>query len=173
MWHWICHCYWTDCRNVHIGKCSSVNLTILESRPAQIVQKCRNHIDIVGVRRVTQSKSHTKYLQLSGTTIQNLVTIVTWHPGFVHPGYVLIKYLLQSPHLCSVDIILLYWHLNCLPVYCPVSLIFTLLLSSPAPTKSKRRVSFYCCKIVFISFLLLSVAFLFSFFPVFFFFLFF
>ena len=46
-------------RNIHIDNWSSVNLTILESRGAQIVQKYRNQIKIVGVRRVTQSKSHT------------------------------------------------------------------------------------------------------------------
>jgi len=34
---------------------------------------------------MTQSEVHTADLQILGTTVQNLVTTVTRHPGFVHP----------------------------------------------------------------------------------------
>lgn len=50
--------------------------------------------EILDARRVTCSKFHTKDLQILGTTIQNLVTTVTRHPGFVHPCVIL--YLLSQ-----------------------------------------------------------------------------
>jgi len=44
---------------------------------AQILQKSRSHLKILGTRRVTCSKSHTEDPQTLGATVQNLVTTVT------------------------------------------------------------------------------------------------
>jgi hypothetical protein len=44
---------------------------------AQILQKSRSHLKILGARRVTCSKSHTADPQMLGATVQNLVTTVT------------------------------------------------------------------------------------------------
>jgi len=111
VWHWIYHCYWTDYRNIHIGNWSSVNITILESRGAQIVQKYRNQIKIVGDRRVTQSKSHTKDLQLLGNTKQNLS-----HHSDLAPR-------IRAPRLCvdkvfpSKSMPMQCWHCLTLPTF--------------------------------------------------------
>lgn len=42
--------------------------------------------ETLDAQRVTCSKFHTKDLQIIGATIQNLGTMVTRHPGFVHPS---------------------------------------------------------------------------------------
>jgi len=44
---------------------------------AQILQKSRSHLKILGARRVICSKSHTVDPQTLGATVQNLVTTVT------------------------------------------------------------------------------------------------
>jgi len=46
----------------------------------QIFQKCRNHLKTLW----TWIKFHTQDPQILGTTVQNLVTCMTWHLGFVH-----------------------------------------------------------------------------------------
>jgi hypothetical protein len=53
---------------------------------AKLFQKSRNHLKILGGRRLTRSKFHTEDSQILGTIIQDLVTTATWHPAFVHPG---------------------------------------------------------------------------------------
>lgn len=46
--------------------------------------KSRSHLKILRIRRLTWSKLRTENPQIWGTTVQNLVTMVTWCPGFVH-----------------------------------------------------------------------------------------
>ena len=55
-----------------------------EYRSAKIFQKSRNRLKIPGARRMTKSKFHSEEPQILGTTMQNLVTTVTWHPAIVH-----------------------------------------------------------------------------------------
>jgi Leu/Phe-tRNA-protein transferase len=43
------------------------------TRVAQIFQKSRNHLKILGARRVTRNKFHTEVPQILGATTQNLV----------------------------------------------------------------------------------------------------
>jgi len=43
-----------------------------------------DNLSILGTRGVTGSKFHTQDQQILDTTIQNLVTQATWHPGLVH-----------------------------------------------------------------------------------------
>jgi hypothetical protein len=54
-------------------------------RGAQVFQKSRSYFKIMGTIRVTFCKFHTEDPQVLGTTIQNLVTRMTWHSVFVHP----------------------------------------------------------------------------------------
>ena len=44
-----------------------------------------NYLKILGARRTTQSKFHTKKPQILGATIQNSVAMATWYLRFVHP----------------------------------------------------------------------------------------
>jgi len=53
-------------------------------REAQVFQKSRSYFRILGTRRVIFSKFLSEDPQVLGTTIQNLITCMTWHPGFVH-----------------------------------------------------------------------------------------
>ena len=55
---------------------------------AQIFQKSRSDLKILGARRVTCSRLHTEGPQISGDTMQNLVAQTTWRPAFVHPCHV-------------------------------------------------------------------------------------
>jgi len=50
-----------------------------------IFRKSRSHIRITGVRRMTWSRFHTEDPNIIGVTVQNVVSRVTWRPGFVHP----------------------------------------------------------------------------------------
>jgi hypothetical protein len=50
----------------------------------QIFQKFTSHPTVLGDRRLLWAKFHTEDPVISGTTIQNFVTWVTWHLGIVH-----------------------------------------------------------------------------------------
>ena len=63
----------------------SIYASTYEYRSAPVFQKCRSHPKIPGTRRTTWSKFHTEDPQILGTTVQNLVTTVSWYPGIVHP----------------------------------------------------------------------------------------
>jgi len=52
---------------------------------AQLFQKSKSHLKSLSVRWVKLNKQHTEDLQITSTTLQNLVAHVTWHPKFVHP----------------------------------------------------------------------------------------
>jgi hypothetical protein len=47
----------------------------------------RNHLKILAAIRVTLSKFCTEGTQILGATVQNVVVIVIWRPGFVHPWH--------------------------------------------------------------------------------------
>jgi hypothetical protein len=47
----------------------------------QIFQKSRNHLKIIGARRVTRSRFHTEGPQMSGTTVKKFI-----QPGDLAPG---------------------------------------------------------------------------------------
>jgi len=55
------------------------------SMGAQTFQTSKSNLNILGARRVIGSKFHPKDPQVLGATVQNLVTQVTWHLGFVYP----------------------------------------------------------------------------------------
>jgi hypothetical protein len=61
-------------------------ILMVYDRGAQIFQKSRSHLKILGARRVTWSKFRTEDPQILGATVQNLVA-----RDFCTPG------------LCSVD----------------------------------------------------------------------
>jgi hypothetical protein len=65
--------------------CGCMCLFMHEYSSIKIFQESRNHLKIPGARRMTWSKFHSEDPQTLGTTIQNLVTTVTWHPAIVHP----------------------------------------------------------------------------------------
>jgi hypothetical protein len=54
-------------------------------KSAQITQRSKSHLKIVGARRVTLSKFHSKDPPILGATIQNWDAKATWHPALVHP----------------------------------------------------------------------------------------
>jgi len=58
---------------------------IIISRGAQILQKCRCQLIIVGARMMVVSKFHTAVMYISEAILQNSVARLTWRPGFVHP----------------------------------------------------------------------------------------
>jgi hypothetical protein len=51
---------------------------------AQIFEKSRSHLKILGVRRVTWCTFHTQDPQILDTTIQNFFATATWLPGYVN-----------------------------------------------------------------------------------------
>ena len=55
------------------------------SNITQIFQEPSNCLKILGARRVTQSKFHTKRPPIFGTSVQNLTAKVAWGLRFVHP----------------------------------------------------------------------------------------
>jgi len=52
---------------------------------AQIFQKYRSHLKVLGTRRVTCSKFRTEDTQILGDTVKKLVARATWKLGFGHP----------------------------------------------------------------------------------------
>ena len=51
----------------------------------QIFQISTRHLKILGTRRVVWSKFHTQDSQIIDITVQKLIALATWCPGFVHP----------------------------------------------------------------------------------------
>jgi len=54
------------------------------TKGAQIFQKSRSHLKILGARRVIWSKFHTEDPQILGVIVEKVVARATWYPGFVH-----------------------------------------------------------------------------------------
>jgi len=54
-------------------------------RGTQIFQISTRHLEILGARRVAWSKFCTWYPQIIGITVQKLVALASWCPGFVPP----------------------------------------------------------------------------------------
>jgi hypothetical protein len=50
-----------------------------------IFYNSRSHLIMLGAGRVMWSKFNTGDPQILGSKVQNWVTLVTWHPWFVHP----------------------------------------------------------------------------------------
>jgi hypothetical protein len=72
---------------------------ILQGRSAQIFQKSRSYLKILGARRVTWSKFHSEEPQILGAMVQNLVAWATWHQGFMYPCGWIRQYCLVHPHV--------------------------------------------------------------------------
>jgi hypothetical protein len=58
-------------------------------RGAEILQKSRSYLEILGAWRVIRSKFNTKDPQTLGATIKNLVATQIWCREFVHPCSIL------------------------------------------------------------------------------------
>jgi hypothetical protein len=58
----------------------------------QTFGKSRNHLRILGARRVTWSKFRRKDPQILSTTVKNLVAVATGRPGLVQPSVILDSY---------------------------------------------------------------------------------
>ena len=72
-------------------------------RGAQIIQRSRQHLKILGTRRVKCFKCHAEDPFMFGFTVQNPVAMATLRPGFVHPWLCvwpicLPKYVMTSVH---------------------------------------------------------------------------
>jgi len=79
------------------------NLLVFFIMGAQIFQKSSSHIEILGTRRVTQSKFHNKDPQIFGATAQTL-------DATVHPFYITTDYgTKNSPDLTVIQLC----HLSC------------------------------------------------------------
>jgi len=50
-------------------------ISCVEARGPLIFKKSRSHLNVLGTRRVTQSKFHTQDPKILGTTIKNLVAL--------------------------------------------------------------------------------------------------
>jgi hypothetical protein len=61
--------------------------TCVEIRVAQILQKCRRHIKILGSRKFTGSTLHTENPHTLGAIVRGVVVWGTWSLGFVHPWF--------------------------------------------------------------------------------------
>jgi hypothetical protein len=72
-------------RHRDIPEDRSIQVVMHICRGAQIFQKSWRHLKIRDSGRVTWRKFHTKDPQVLGASIQNLVAMVTWQPGLVHP----------------------------------------------------------------------------------------
>jgi len=51
---------------------------------AQIFQKPKRHLNILGAKIMTRNKFRTDGTQVLGAIVQNLVAPATWRPGYVH-----------------------------------------------------------------------------------------
>jgi hypothetical protein len=60
------------------------NIVTLQTRDAQLFQKSKRHLKILGARRMTHSKFNNKDPQLLGATVQNSVAMATSFPRCVH-----------------------------------------------------------------------------------------
>jgi hypothetical protein len=61
-----------------VQRCGLNFQAVFSNRAANIFQ-------ILDANSVTRSQYHTEDPQIFGTTVQSLVTLVTWHPRFVRP----------------------------------------------------------------------------------------
>jgi len=61
--------------------------TCVEIRVAQILQKSRRHIKILGSRKFTGSTLHTENPHTLGAIVRDVVVWGTWSLGFVHPWF--------------------------------------------------------------------------------------
>ena len=59
---------------------------------AQIFQKSRSHLKILGTRTVTRSRFQTDDPEVLGKTMHNVFTRATWHMEFMQPLIVVIIY---------------------------------------------------------------------------------
>jgi hypothetical protein len=59
------------------------------SRGIQTFHTSRSHLKFQAAGKVTQTRFHAENPQLSGTTVQKLVTVATWRPGFAQPWWYL------------------------------------------------------------------------------------
>jgi hypothetical protein len=77
------------CFSYFFGKqnCHKLIMFMVQSSGTQIFQKSRGHLKILGTRRATWSKFHTKDPQTIDATVQNLVAQATWCLRFVHLWY--------------------------------------------------------------------------------------
>ena len=63
----------------------SVTMSNTETSPEaqNFFPKRKSHLKTLGARKVTWF--HTEDPEVLGTTVQNLVLLAIWRPGFVHP----------------------------------------------------------------------------------------
>jgi hypothetical protein len=87
---------------VLVSRCSNTS--------AQIFQKKKEKLRILGARRVTRSKFHTECPQILRATVQNLVARITWCVGFVLP-WLTVQLRLESSWLNTFRIIYSSKHL--------------------------------------------------------------
>jgi hypothetical protein len=62
-------------------------LILLYIRGAQIFKKSRNHVKLLGARRVIWSKFHNEGPHILCATEQKLFARAIWRPGFVRPCF--------------------------------------------------------------------------------------
>jgi hypothetical protein len=100
-------------------------------RGAQIIQRSRQNLKILGARRVKCCKCHAEDPFMFGVTVQNSVAMAALHPGFAHPWLCvwpicLPKYVMPSVHyVChhtraiqtSLAVILLVYIINVASVW--------------------------------------------------------
>jgi len=71
-----------------IVKIMTAKATIIFRRCAKIKKKIRNHLKILGARRVILRKFHFKDQPILGATVHKMLVVwTTWRPGFVHPWH--------------------------------------------------------------------------------------
>jgi len=62
-----------------------VNNDDVYTRRAHMFQSYSNHLKILGARREIRRTFHNKDPKLLVATVENLVPMATWRPGFMHP----------------------------------------------------------------------------------------
>jgi hypothetical protein len=74
-------------------------LLILKNRGTLILEISRTHLKIPDTRRVTWSKFHNQEPKILAAHVQNLVSWVTWHTGFMylrHDHLIILIYCITS-----------------------------------------------------------------------------
>jgi len=69
------------------------------AKDAEIFQKSRSHLQILGARRATKSKFYAGGPQMLGATVRDLLASAKWRLGFVHPCPMLLSYKYLSLHM--------------------------------------------------------------------------
>jgi len=87
---------------------------ILWSSGAQILQKFMNHLKIFVSECSHAAISIQKESQILGETVQNVVTMVTWCPAFLHPCYRLSDITIVTLHHVTTFL----YNLNTTPWVC-------------------------------------------------------